>query len=89
MKVASNGIEGYGGCNFYQNDGDILMESGKISINSIVAGAKDCGSEINTQETQFYQALRTASSYKLEDRLELFDANGEIVLIFEKSDRNK
>ena len=61
------------------------MESGNISIKSIVAGTRDCGSESNKQELQFYQALRMTSSYEVVgNQLELLDSNGEVVLIFEE-----
>ena len=87
LKITSDGLQGYGGCNQFGNDGKFFMRSGKLSIKSVVSSAKSCGAEIDEQETAFYRALRNAATYRVrEDRLELNDTNGKLVLLFERVD---
>jgi heat shock protein HslJ len=85
MTITDEGIEGYGGCNYFSNDGKFFMRSGEVSIKGIVSGAKSCGTEINDQENVFYHALITANTYRISgNRLELYDDNNQLVLLFER-----
>ena len=83
MKIATEEIEGYGGCNFFQSDGEVMVEHGVFLIKNIESTARGCQSQINEQESAFYRALSTTVSYSVtKNHLELSDSDG-IIMIFE------
>lgn len=83
MKILKTEITGYGGCNFFESDGEVTIGHGVFLIEDIESTARGCQSQINEQESAFYEALTTAVSYSVtENHLELSNPDG-IIMVFE------
>ncbi len=74
---------GYSGCNWYGGPYQVA-EKGRLSITELAGTTRGCLDQgVQQQETAFLQALQQATRYHVRDeRLELMDAHGEIILIF-------
>jgi heat shock protein HslJ len=86
---------GEAGCNMYFNGGETMKY--EISANGdlkiyFVYLARQCPSPqgVMEQEETYFKALYSATEYKLtEDRLELKDESGEVILVFTKDTQPK
>ena len=77
---------GFSGCNWYGGD-YTASETGSLTIPQFASTERDCP-EIEgavAQEISFQEALLTAASYHLQtDRLEINNAAGDTILVFER-----
>jgi len=85
MDVYSNNIKGFSGCNTYRSNGEVLIEKGQFQVPETARTTKDCQKEILSQEAKFIELLARTRLYKIEDnKLYLYDDQGEIILVFER-----
>jgi heat shock protein HslJ len=84
LSLEQEGFGGFAGCNRYGGEYEAADE-GKLILAEMAVTAMDCPTPegIVEQETRYIQALRSATSYRLEgERLALFDDQGERVLLY-------
>ncbi len=75
----SAGCNSYGGK--YEVDGNSLRFPEGISSTAMACASEDA----MNQETEFLRALQQTETYRIAgDRLELMDARGQLILVFEK-----
>ncbi|WP_341728678.1 META domain-containing protein [Brooklawnia sp.] len=76
------GLGGVGGCNVY--GGDFTADGSQIDVDdSIVSTMMACDEPIMTQEFAFFEALKSASAFTIENTtLTLSDQDGSIVATF-------
>jgi heat shock protein HslJ len=88
LNLGEDGFEGFAGCNNYGGEYEAADE-GKLLMSDTFLTAMDCPSPegIVEQETAYIEALNSSATYRVtNDRLEIADASGEVMLAFTRKD---
>jgi heat shock protein HslJ len=71
---AGKRVGGSGGCNSY--GASYVIDGNQINISDIVSTKKACAPPIGTQENTYFQLLKGAGSFRIENnRLTIFSGN--------------
>jgi heat shock protein HslJ len=85
LTAADGQVEGSGGCNSY--GGEYQVQGNEITFENVTSTLLACSDELVTQqEQQYFQALNAVRTYELgADRLNLYGADGQLLLTFTAS----
>jgi heat shock protein HslJ len=83
LALGQEGFDGFAGCNGYGGEYE-AADNGILLTADVWQTAMECDSTALTDQEQTYvEALRSIASYRVKaDRLEMFDAGGDTILIF-------
>jgi polar amino acid transport system substrate-binding protein len=78
---AGSSLDGYGGCNSYSASYTVSGDS--LSISRVSSGRTSCGPELDQQEADFLDALRSASGFYMEAGELYIDNGGGVIELIE------